>query len=212
MNPDNGLTKRWVLAGIVCGILADVVYFVSATISLPIRIAFPIFWSFGPLLIVAAIGIYSFLGRQGRSVPLQLGTLFMVIAGASVTLMGTMQGSYRVALQKIKPEETNEVAGVAWKMAQTAADSIQLGADLAWDIFICSSMVLLGIAMWKNPLIGKVIGTAGVIIGLSGLILNVYSFPTPPGQAGLIDIGPLAGLWFLAVTIQIIRHFKSINP
>lgn len=211
MNVQNNLARRFVLAGIICGILADIVYFVSATIGLPLRIAFPVFWSFGPLLIVAAVGIYYFLSLKGKSAALVLGTLFMIIAGALVTLMGTMQGSYRLAMQEIKPERVNVTAKMAWDMAVTAADSLQLGADLAWDIFIFSSMVLLGLTMRGDIRLGKITGSLGIIIGLLGLGFNIYTFPTPPGNAGLIDVGPLAGLWFLLVTIQMIRGFKTIK-
>lgn len=211
MNQDNYLARKWVLAGIICGFLADVVYFVSSTANLPARIAYPVFWSFGPLLIVAAMGLYYFLRQHGRAVALQLGAIFMVIAGASVTMMGTMQGASGVALQEIKPEEMNESARVAWKMAMTAADSIQMGADLAWDIFIFTGIVLLGKVMLRNPCFGKVIGLAGIIIGLLGLAFNIYTFPKNPATAGLVDVGPLVGLWFLVVTIQMIRHFKTIG-
>ena len=35
------------------------------------------------------------------------------------------------------------------------------------------------------------------------LALNLSTFPTPPGEAGLIDLGPLLGIWYLLVTIKI---------
>ncbi len=211
MNVQNSLARRFVLAGIVCGILADIVYFISATVSLPLRIAFPVFWSFGPLLIFAAVGIYYFISHRRKSVALQIGTIFMIIAGALVTLMGTMQGSYRLAMQEIKPDSVNLTTKMAWDMAVTAADSLQLGADLAWDMFIFPSMILLGLAMCGDARFGKIIGGIGAVIGLLGLGFNIYTFPTPPGDAGLIDVGPLAGLWFLLVSIQMIRHFKTIE-
>jgi hypothetical protein len=205
------LTKKWVLAGIVCGILADIVYPVSIFVSLPLRVAYPVFWSFGPLLVVAAIGLYYFLREYRQTVSLQLGVLFMIIAGATVTLMGTMQGALRIVYQEIKQDITGESTNEALRNALSIGNSIQLGADLAWDVFILSSIILLGIAMMNHPKFGKVFGLAGIIIGLMGLAFNIYTFPVNPGTAGLIDVGPLVGLWFLAIVIQMIRHFKSVG-
>lgn len=204
------LVKKWVLAGIICGILADLVYALSVGISFPVRVAYPLFWSFGPLLIVAVIGLYNFLKLERQSLPLQLGTLFFIIAGALVTLMGTMQGSSVAELDKLRPENTSPDFQ-AWKMARIAADSLQLGADLAWDIFGFSAVILLGVTMLKHSKFGKIFGFTGILIGLLGLAFNIYTFPANPGTAGLIDVGPLVGLWFLAVTIQVIRHYKSFG-
>ncbi len=39
--------KRWIITGIVCGFFAGVSYAVSIAISLPPRIAYPVFWAFG---------------------------------------------------------------------------------------------------------------------------------------------------------------------
>jgi len=123
MSDNISLAKKWVLAGIICGILADLVYGISAGVSIPLRVAYPLFWSFGPLLIVAGIGLYHFLKQERQSFPLQLGTLFLIIAGALVTLMGTMQGSSLAELEKIRPENASPNFE-AWRMARISADSL----------------------------------------------------------------------------------------
>jgi len=35
--------------------------------------------------------------------------------------------------------------------------------------------------------------------------LNLATFPTPPAEAHLVDLGPAVGLWYLAVSIQMWR-------
>lgn len=37
------------------------------------------------------------------------------------------------------------------------------------------------------------------------------TFPTPPADAGSVDLGPLMGLWGLAVTINILVKYKWID-
>jgi hypothetical protein len=38
-------------------------------------------------------------------------------------------------------------------------------------------------------------------IAVALLALNLAAFPENPGDAGLIDVGPLVGLWYLGVTV-----------
>ncbi|MBD3414363.1 MAG: hypothetical protein GF421_08040 [Candidatus Aminicenantes bacterium] len=40
---------------------------------------------------------------------------------------------------------------------------------------------------------------------------RLLSFPHNPGTAGLIDTGPLVGLWFLAISIRILFSLKCIK-
>jgi hypothetical protein len=42
-------------------------------------------------------------------------------------------------------------------------------------------------------------------VGLLIVGLNIGTFPTPPANAGLFDPGPLMGLWYLMVTVNMAR-------
>jgi hypothetical protein len=142
---------------------------------------------------------------------LQLGVLFLIIAGGMVTLMGTMQGVLRYSRGAAQPAaESNSLWG-AWNLAYRAENTAQSGADLAWDMFVFAGMTLLGFAMLRNPRFGRVIGGAGMLIGCLGLAFNIYTWPANPGAAGLVDAGPFAGTWFLVVTIWMICHHKSLG-
>jgi hypothetical protein len=39
----------------------------------------------------------------------------------------------------------------------------------------------------------------------AGLILNLYTFPIPPADQRLPDVGPAVGLFYVAIIIQLIR-------
>jgi hypothetical protein len=41
-------------------------------------------------------------------------------------------------------------------------------------------------------------GIAGLALAAAVLALNLSTFPTPPAEAGLVDVGPAIGLWYLA--------------
>jgi hypothetical protein len=65
--------------------------------------------------------------------------------------------------------------------------------------------------MFKHPKFGKIIASAGIIISILLIVLNAVSFPVPPANAGLVDAGPLVGLWYLAITIMIIFNIKWVD-
>ncbi|MFC2097843.1 hypothetical protein ACFLSI_05865, partial [Bacteroidota bacterium] len=84
------------------------------------------------------------------------------------------------------------------KAALIGADRVQLGMDITMDIFITISIILLGICLLRNSLTSKIFGISGILLASLLLILNMITFPNPPGSAGLYDAGPIFGLWLLA--------------
>ncbi|MCW8824704.1 MAG: hypothetical protein OQK63_11460, partial [Ignavibacteriaceae bacterium] len=86
-----------------------------------------------------------------------------------------------------------------------------LGLDVAWDVYIFFGTLLFAISMFRHPKLGKILSITGIIISVIMIILNAVSFPVPPANAGLIDLGPLIGLWYLVVTLFIIFNFKWVD-
>ena len=43
-----------------------------------------------------------------------------------------------------------------------------------------------------------------MVLGALLVVLNVVTFPTPPADAGLFDIGPFVGLWYLFLMIRVL--------
>ncbi len=211
MNDELNFVKRWVKFGFICGILAGLVYGISIAVPLPVKTAYFLFWSFGPLLCASAGGFYHFIKYHQNSISLQVGTLFLIISGALVTIMGTMQGTLRVMFQNISLENAANSTKEAWQMAYNSGNALQLGADIAWDIFIFMSVILLSIAALKHPRLGWIFGLPGIMIGAVGMGFNLYTFPHNPGTAGLIDTGPFVGLWFTAVAIRVILSLKWLE-
>ncbi len=80
--------------------------------------------------------------------------------------------------------------------------AVWLGLDVAWDVYIGLGTVLFGVSMLRHPRFGRPFGISGIILGLGLLVLNLYTFPAPPANAGLMDLGPFIGFWYLAVSVQ----------
>jgi hypothetical protein len=54
-------------------------------------------------------------------------------------------------------------------------------------------------------------GIAGLVLAAAVLALNLLTFPTPPAEAGLVDVGPAIGLWYLAATILMSRSIPWLK-
>jgi hypothetical protein len=51
--------------------------------------------------------------------------------------------------------------------------------------------------------LGAWLGVPGVLISVVFLIFNLATFPEPPDTAGLVDLGPVVGLWYLVVYLRL---------
>ncbi len=68
--------------------------------------------------------------------------------------------------------------------------------DVAWDMFILPAIVMFAVLAWRQLRFGKLMGGLGMVFGLGGLFLNIWTFPTPPINVGLPDVGPFAMVWY----------------
>ena len=76
---------------------------------------------------------------------------------------------------------------------------IDLGLDVAWDLLGGVGLVCWGLAIRKRSGFGPGWGIPAALFGVALIILNVSTFPIPPGNSGLVDIGPLVGLFMAAL-------------
>jgi hypothetical protein len=189
----------WIRTGIAAGMASCLAYPSLVFLHLPRAALVLVAAALGPLLGVATYGLGRLLQISRPSVSAQLAVAFNFAGGALVTAMLLIQLAVktRASGNPLSPE----LVGI-W-----------LGLDVAWDVYIGIGTGLLALSMLRHPRFGVLFGSAGITIAVLLIVLNIYTFPTPPGDAGLIDIGPVVGLWYLAVTIQAWRSLgwaKSI--
>jgi hypothetical protein len=201
------LQKKWIKTGLICGFLTMVIYPTMLFVSLPVQLTLVLACSFGFLFMIASIGLYKFISLNQKTVSLQLGVLFNIIGCSVVTMMLTIQLALFHLKQNPGIEITKEMKNYIFQFPNT----IQLGLDVVWDIFLGVGTILLAFNMFSHPRLGKILSISGVLITLALLVLNIYSFPIPPGESGSIDLGPLVALWYLAVIIRIAMSFKLVD-
>lgn len=160
---------------------------------LPLELTVVLASSMGPLLGCASWGLREFLTLHRRALAADLAVASNALAGALLTAMLLVQLAVGV--------RSSEGPG-------RDAVSIWLGLDVAWDIYVGLGTLLFGLAAVRHPRLGRLVGSAGVVIAVGLLVLNLYTFPTPPAEAGLVDLGPAVGLWYLVVTVMVLRSLK----
>jgi hypothetical protein len=205
MNDSIDFAVAWTKVGVVAGFLACTVYPVLIAVPMPMTMTVLLAAAFGPLLGVATLGLYHFIGTHRKTVSLQIAVVFTVIAGAIVNTMLVVQMTirefWRMELAEAADAGSRELIGAAY----SATNAVQLGLDISWDIYIAVGTLLFAINAFRHPRLGRIVGALGALIGVSLLSFNLFTFPVPPAEAGSIDLGPLVGIWYLVVTIMLAR-------
>lgn len=206
------LKLQWIKTGIISGCMTFVVYPLMILVDLPVHLTLLLALSFGVLFILASIGLYNFISIDLRTARLQSALLFNITGCTVVVMMFTIQ----LALFSEGKYTGADVSKEFAKHTFHLVNLVQLSLDIVWDVFISLGTILFASSMLKHPRLGKIIGLVGVLIGAALLFNNIYYFPVPPAESGSIDFGPLVALWYLAVTIMMIRSLKwakeKLNP
>jgi len=158
----------------------------------------------GVLGIVLMLGLYKALSSEGSTIASTLGALFGILGFLVLAEMIVVQGTVTVYMGGLFNQAANSGEQQKLLTLFRGLRFVDLGLDLVWDIFITLSLILLGYAMLRHRCFGKVLGSAGMVIGALLLFFNLWSAPVPPKP----DLGPVAVLWILAVSIQMLRSVK----
>jgi hypothetical protein len=185
-----------VLVG-VCGLGANVAYALGASEVLG-DVATPIAAGlFGPLIAGASVALYLLLAAERATLAGLLAAVANVAAGALVTAMVLVQ----LAVNDVEAGLSPAVNG--------AFERVEFGLDLSWDVFLVAGTILFSCAMLADPRFGRPFAVPGIAVAVGLYVLNFATFPTPPAAEGLVDLGPLVGLWYAAVSVRALRLWRA---
>lgn len=202
------LKLNWIKTGIICGFLATVIYPLLIFVDLPKLLTIFLAAFVGPLLSVASYGLYQFMKLHRKTVTLQVAMVSNIIAGTIFNLMLIVQLARRIGIGAYMGSTNNSATTEMLQWISKGVLTVQAGLDVSWDVYIVIGTFFFGLNMLAHPRFGKIFGGIGILLALLLLAFNLYTFPTAPMDAGLIDFGPFVGLWYLAVTAQILRSMK----
>jgi len=183
----SSLDYRWAGVTAISGIAGIVAYaVVSATdFSAAIQVVLVFTFAFG--ITVSSIGLYHILGGATGS------RLGLIAAVANVVAAGLLLGmaTVQLAVHAVIPQPDAALKAVWW------------GLDVAWDLYVGMGTILFAFCMFGRRGFGDWLAVPGLLIGALLLIFNIATFPEPPANAGLVDVGPLVGLWYLVVCVRV---------
>lgn len=189
------ISDSWIRTGSIMGIAAVLFYYGAAALPLPDRLQQLLALIFPGLLLCGHVGLYHWFNRRQPSALAQGALIFGIAAPVLVSGMLCAQMSMASYMEKFY-HPLDEAAKAAQVNIWRAADSIQLGLDVAWDMFILPTILMFAVLAWRHLPFGRIMGPVGIVIGLGGLVFNIWTFPTPPIDVGLIDVGPFAMVWY----------------
>lgn len=202
--------KLWTRTGIA-GVVGTICYVLAVVIPWPetqfgtsmtllVISAWPI------LSIIYAYGLYHYIAAERESMSNRLAFVFTALAFATVLAMIIVQ----LAVGAGSPEYTRNLDDATGKSLTSGLRMIDLGLDVAWDMLIGVGLILSGTAMAHRRGLGRGWGVPSILFGAALIGLNAATFPTPPANAGLFDIGPFIAMFIIALAIRLtslgLRH------
>lgn len=195
--------------GAACGLIAALIYPLWSALPLPATPNLLLHFAFGPLLVVAFIGLDIWSQQQRTSAAARIGCVFGAIAGVAFCMMTVVQAAN---LGWIPPR----IAATADPLLQQdlrrvlhGVFRVQLGLDIVWDLFITVGTLLFAASLPGDSPWRRSWRVYGVTAAAATLGLNLMSFPVPPRDAGLVDGGPFVGAWYLGTTLMMIADLRT---
>jgi len=203
--------KQWHRLAVYCGLSAFISYFIAAFAPFPEKISLLLAFAFGPLFMLSSVGLFFLLKHWKDSINLRIAVLFNTVATAMLTMMLVVQLTGQEFHQQYEAADRGSVSEEQLNWIFKEVNSVQLGMDLAWDIFISIGTFFFALVMFNHPKMNKVISILGLVFSVLLLGFNLTYFPNPPGEAGSIDFGPFVAIWYLVLMVWLAIKHKTIN-
>lgn len=197
---------RWTGA---LGIAATAVFLTKTFAPLPFKAHLLLCMAFGPLIVAGAPGMARYLKGTGESLLIDTAARFSVVAGAFHLAMTCVQTTTRIMMLE-RIAAADDAAKTALRQILNGVFTVQLGLCFCWDLFIALATLLFSVAMLRRGKGLAALGVLGLLIGLTFLGMKLWTYPIPPGEAGLFDLGPGMGMWYLLFSIVIVVTSRSV--
>ena len=202
--------------GAIAGLVSIVCYFGAVLLPLPQMLGNLLGFAFGPMVIVSYLGIFSFWSKNYDGALLRISCVFGIIYGAIVTSLIFIQVANNMWHAEQMASDPTSLNADKYITIHAAVNRVQAALDVAFDLFVTVSVILLGLVLFRGKRASKIYGVTGVLIASLLMALNLYTFPDGPAEAGLFDAGPFLGLWYSAFFVWMTflvysKHTSSTN-
>lgn len=201
--------RRLQILGGLAGVAAGLAYFAAQAIpwdhDLPVETArweaVLGFWTIlavAPFAIVFAYALYRFIAWERNGALNQLGLVFAVVAFSILAVTQSFQNAVPLVLTD---EMQAEGSGPeAWDRIYAGLNALDLGTDLAWDLFLGLWMLCIGVAMLRHSRLGLRWGLPALVLVPPFFAFNIAATPDPPA----VDLGPVMGMYATALGVWLV--------
>jgi hypothetical protein len=199
MNPH----KQLLILGGSSGIVGTLCYICAAAFDMTTQATFLLAMAWPILSIVFLFSLFRFFDDHKKQMTNYLAFIFGCLAFTLVAAMMSTQLSVVAGTDEyINSATANDQALL--KTIRKSQRLVDLGIDVAWDMFIGTSIIFLGVTMRSRPNFGLWWGLPAAVLGLALIVLNVITFPWPPDTQNLFDIGPAIGLYIIFLAARVL--------
>ncbi len=203
---------RLIILGGFSGITGILCYGVVAATSLSPVLTYAVAMAWPVLSIVFVYALYRYISAERQTAANQLAFVFAGLAFTVVACMISVQLAVNMGM-----EEAIREAGASsgqQELLSTIRRSmrwVDLGMDVAWDIFIGVALLFLSFALGRHKRFGRWWGIPSGVLGGGLIVLNIWTFPWPPVARNLFDIGPVIGLFILVLSIKLVLLGRELK-
>ena len=193
--------SQQLLIGSICGIIGTISYIIAIMFPFAPAVGFLLISIWPIATIIFAFSIYKYIAIDKQSISNQLAFLFTTIAFVLAYIMLSIQIGLKTGIGDAIANANGNEEEILY-LILSSTEWVHLGIDLAWDMFLGVSLLLLSVAIKGHPKFGIWWSIPMAILGLSVIIVNLYTFPYPPQSQGIFDIGPLIGTFMIIFAIR----------
>ena len=135
---------------------------------------------------------------MGADGPLnQLGFVFAVVAFSILAVTQSFQNAVSIVLTD-EPEAEGS-GPEAWDRIYAGLNALDLGTDLAWDLFLGLWLLCIGVAMYRHSRLGARWAIPALALVPPFLAFNVAATPDPP-----VIAGPVIGMYVTVLSVWVV--------
>jgi len=194
--------SRLIVLGGACGIVGTLSFFAASIIPMHDTLTYALAMSWPLLCVIFFFSLAQYINLERQGPANQLAFVFSSLAFALVAAMISIQLAVKIGIEEFiaSTPQSEELL----KLIRRSARLVDLGLDVAWDIFFGTALIFLSAALFKHSRFGTWWAVPTGLFGLVLIVLNVSTFPWPPDTRGLFDIGPVIALFFVALSVRLI--------
>ena len=207
---ESAARSRLLILGGLSGVAAGLLFFgVQAAIpwghDLPLELTrwetvlgFWMILAVAPFAIGFAYALSRLIAWERDGALNQLGFVFAVVGFSILAVTQSFQNAVSIVLtDEMKAEGSGPEA---WDRIYAGLNALDLGTDLAWDLFLGLWLLCIGVAMLRHSRLGARWAVPALALVPPFYAFNIAATPDPP----VVDLGPVIGMYSTALSAWLV--------